>query len=118
MTVCGLDVTKRVWLREASLSQIREAAGSIGSLLEDQVRRWWSSIGAHANNLHDPVAILPAIRPDLFRFEQCDVRVELDNMEPGRTYVDHCGEGAVRIAADIEAEAAEQEIVRRIVTQG
>jgi purine nucleosidase len=117
MTVCGLDVTKRVWLREAGLSQIREAAGSIGSLLEDQVRRWWSSTGAHANNLHDPVAILPAIRPDLFRFEQCDVRVELDSMEPGRTDVDHCGEGAVRIAADVEAEAAEQEIVRRIVTQ-
>jgi purine nucleosidase len=114
MTVCGLDVTQRVWLREPGVSQIGEAASGIGSMLEDQVRRWWSFIGANANNLHDPVAILPAIRPELFRFEQCDVRVELDGMDVGRTRVDRCGEGTLRIAADVDVEAAEQEIVRRL----
>src|ERR671912_2051830 len=40
ITICGLDVTQRVLLREADLSQIREADGGIGSVLEDQVRRW------------------------------------------------------------------------------
>ena len=33
-------------------------------------------------------------------------------VEPG---VDGCGSGAVRIAADVDVEAAEQEIVRRLV---
>ena len=117
MTVCGLDVTKRVWLRESGVSQIREAAGSIGPMLEDQIRRWWAFIGAKENNPHDPLAILPAIRPELFRFEQCDVRVELDGMEPGRTHLDQCGEGALRIAADVESEAAEQEIIRGLAGQ-
>src|SRR3712207_3981718 len=84
MTVCGLDVTERVWLREADVSQIREADGRIGPILEDQIRCWWAFTEANANNLHDPVAILPAIRPDLFRFEECDVRVELDDPTPGR----------------------------------
>jgi purine nucleosidase len=114
MTICGLDVTLRVLLREADMSQIREAAGGIGSVLEDQVRRWWAFTGATDNHLHDPVAILPALRPELFRFEQCDVHVELEGPNPGRTRVNGCGSGAVRIAADVDVEATEQEIVRRL----
>ena len=114
MTICGLDVTQRVRLREADMSRIREAAGGIGSVLEDQVRRWWAYTGATENHLHDPVAILSGLRPELFRFEQCDVHVEVEGADPGRTWVDGCGTGAVRIAADVDAKAAEQEIVRRI----
>ncbi|MBW3632440.1 MAG: nucleoside hydrolase [Chloroflexi bacterium] len=114
MTVCGLDVTKRVWLRESGVSQIGESAGSIGPMLQDQIRRWWAFIGANENTPHDPLAILPALRPELFRFEQCDVRVELDGSEVGRTRVDRCGEGRMRIAADVDVEAAEEEIIRRL----
>jgi purine nucleosidase len=115
MTICGLDVTQRVLLREDDMSRIREAAGGIGSVLEDQVRRWWAFTGATENHLHDPVAILPALRPELFRFEQCDVHVEVEGANPGRTRVDGCGTGAVRIAADVDVTAAEQEIVQRLI---
>jgi purine nucleosidase len=115
MTACGLDVTERVWLRETELARIRGAGDGVGSLLEDQVRRWWAFRGETENNPHDPLAILPAVRPELFRFEQCDVRVELGGAAPGRTRLDGCGEGAVRIAAEVEVEAAEQEILRRVV---
>ena len=118
MTVCGLDVTKRVWLREPDMVRVREEGGDIGAILEDQVRRWWAFIGANENNPHDPLAILPAIRPELFRFEQCDVRVEFDGDDPGRTRPDRCGAGSVRIAADVDVEAAEQEIVRRLIGRG
>jgi purine nucleosidase len=114
MTICGLDVTQRVRLREADISQIRAAAGGIGSVLEDQVRRWWAYTGATENHLHDPVAILPALRPELFRFEPCDVRVEVEGANPGRTWVEGCGAGAMHIAADVDVSAAEQEIVRRL----
>ena len=117
MTICGLDITQRVRLREADMSQIRQAAGGIGSVLEDQVRRWWTYTGATENHLHDPVVILPALHPELFRFEQCDVHVEVEGANPGRTRADGCGTGAVRIAADVDVEAAEQEIVRRLVGQ-
>ena len=118
ITACGLDVTERVWLRETDLPRIREAADGIGTLLEGQVRRWWAFKGENANQLHDPLAVLAAIRPELFRFDQCDVRIELNSHEPGRTLLDLCGEGAVRIAADVEVEAAEQEIIRRLVEHG
>jgi purine nucleosidase len=114
MTACGLDVTHRVWLREADMPRIRGAGDGIGSLLEDQVRRWWSFRGATENNPHDPLAILSAIRPEVFRFEQCDARVELDGAAVGRTRVDRWGEGTVRIAADVDVEATMEEIVRRL----
>ncbi len=118
MTACGLDVTERVWLRETAMSQIRGAGDGIGSLLEDQVRRWWAFRGVNENNPHDPLAILSAIRPELFRFEQCEVRVELDDAAPGRTRLARCGEGSVQIAADVEVEAAEHELMRRLIGNG
>jgi purine nucleosidase len=114
MTICGLDVTLRAWLREADLPRLREAAGGIGPLLENQVRRWWTYIGAQENNLHDPLAILPAIQPEMFRFERCDVTVDVNGPESGRTRLQRCGQGDAQIAADVEFDAAEQEILRRV----
>jgi purine nucleosidase len=114
MTICGLDVTLRAWLREADLPRLREAADGIGSLLENQVRRWWTYIGAQENNLHDPLAILPAIQPEMFRFERCDVTVDVNGPESGRTRLQRCGQGDAQIAADVEFDAAEQEILRRV----
>jgi purine nucleosidase len=115
MTVCGLDVTLRAMLREADLPRLRAANDGVGPLLEDQVRRWWTFINANENHLHDPLAILPAVRPELFRFEQCDVTVDIGGEESGRTRLASCGEGAVMIAAEVDAGAAEEEIVRRVV---
>jgi inosine-uridine nucleoside N-ribohydrolase len=114
MTLCGLDVTLRAWLREADLPRLRAAADGIGPLLEDQVRRWWAYIGAQENNLHDPLAILPAIRPEMFRFERCDVTVDVNGSEQGRTRLQRCGQGDAQIAADAEFDAAEREILRRV----
>jgi purine nucleosidase len=114
MTICGLDVTLRAWLREADLPRLREAADGIGPLLENQVRRWWTYIGAQENNLHDPLAILPAIQPEMFRFERCDVTVDVNGPESGRTRLQRCGQGDAQIAADVEFDAAEQEILRRV----
>src|SRR5919112_1682336 len=46
LTICGLDVTQRVWLRETDIARVREEAGGVGHLLADQVRRWWAFKGA------------------------------------------------------------------------
>ena len=115
MTACGLDVTLRALLREADMPRLRDAKDGVGPLLEDQIRRWWTFIDANENHLHDPLAILPAVRPELFRFEQCDVTVDVGGEEPGRTRAANCGGGAVNIAAEVDAAAAEEEIVRRLI---
>ena len=115
MTACGLDVTLRALLRETDMPRLRAAKDGLGPMLADQVRRWWTFIKANENHLHDPLAVLPALSPELFRFEQCDVAVDLTGDPPGRTLLERCGEGNVRIAADVEARDAEEEIVRRLM---
>src|SRR5918998_876040 len=47
MTICGLDVTQRVRLRETDLARVHEEAGAIGQMLAGQVRRRWAFIGAN-----------------------------------------------------------------------
>lgn len=115
MTACGLDVTLRALLRETDMPRLRAAKDGLGPMLEDQIRRWWAFIKDTENHLHDPLAILTAVRPGLFRFEQCDVTVDVGGAESGRTRIANCGQGAVAIAADVDAAAAEEEIVRRLV---
>lgn len=117
MTFCGLDVTLRAMLREDDMPRIR-AAEPMGPLLEAEIRRWWTFRHATENHLHDPLAVLSLIRTDLFRFEQCDIRVELDGPAAGRTPPEHCGEGSIRIATAVDAPTAEQEIIRRIAGDG
>ncbi len=114
MSVCGLDVTTRVWLREQEVREIGRAHGELGAALEAQIRRWWSFVGNTENNPHDPLAALMAVRPDLFRFEACDVRVGLSTPDLARTFPERCGQGEVQIAADVETAAAETEMVRRL----
>ncbi|CAA9556333.1 MAG: Inosine-uridine preferring nucleoside hydrolase [uncultured Thermomicrobiales bacterium] len=118
MSVCGLDVTTRVWLREGEVREIGRAHGELGKALEAQIRRWWSFVGKSENNPHDPLAALMAIRPDLFRFEECDVRVGLEEGDLARTFPEGCGSGTARIAAEVDVAAAERELVRRLAAGG
>ncbi len=118
MSVCGLDMTTRVWIREQDVREIGQVHGELGKALEAQIRRWWSFVGKTENNPHDPLAALMAIRPDLFRFEACDVRVGLDEGDLARTFPENCGRGAARIAADVDVDAAGRELVRRLAGQG
>lgn len=122
MTVSGLDVTKRVFLRQHHMDAIEMALGELGHVLAAQYRRWLGFMAetgivteeASATNPHDPLAVLSAIRPDLFQFEQCDVEVDLAGETTGRTRLVNCGAGRIRVASDIDVSAAEHEIVRRI----
>ena len=89
------DDRSAAWMsRNAYGCERPNCPASVGRLMA-LVRCWRIRSGAggrsgvrHENNLHDPLAILPAIRPELFRFEHCDVRVELGGAAPGRTRLD------------------------------
>lgn len=123
MTVCGLDVTTRVWIREDGVDSIQRSMGETGEVLAGQIRRWFRFMEDHgiasgtvtATHLHDPLAILPAVRPDLFSFEACDVSVGIDGETRGWTRLENCGSGSIRVAKDVDTEAAEREILKRII---
>jgi purine nucleosidase len=80
-TVCGYEITTQVLLRPPDIERV-ERSGSAGPLIADQTRRFWKWQDTwapperrQANSPHDPMALLTAFRPDLFRFET--VRVDV-----------------------------------------
>jgi inosine-uridine nucleoside N-ribohydrolase len=127
ITACGLDVTTQVWLRGPDVDEIARSMDALGPILADQIRAWWvfKSADPHAaaeegqaNNPHDPLAVLAARHPELFKFEMCDVSVGLDETNLARTLISNCGNGAIRIASSVQVSQAERAIVQGIVGAG
>ena len=116
ITAIGLDVTLRVLLEADDLREIAKVGQGVGALLEDQILRWWELRNISANHLHDPLAALAMLRPDLFVFENWDVDVASEGRTEGLTRLRPPAKGKTRIAADVFARTAQQEIVRRIVS--
>jgi len=115
MTVISLDLTLRVRLGKKDLPQIAALPNGLGSLLENQLIRWWEYQHVEGSSPHDPLAALAMVRPDLFRFENYDIDVRDEARAPGFTSVVNQGTGKIRVGVDLLARTAEQEIVRRIV---
>ncbi|MBM7790359.1 nucleoside hydrolase [Tenggerimyces flavus] len=106
--VTGIDQTERVVLTEAQLSLI-EASGELGKLLVAEIRQFRSWLG-RPDSPHDPVAVLAAIRPDLFTFARGWIRVSTD----GRTVLERHGDGPHRMVVDLDTEAVADELVTKI----
>lgn len=121
-TVCGLDVTTKVLLREDDVKRIGQSLGELGEILERQIRHWWAykeSIGdfmdgsgkVTANYPHDPLALLPATKPELFEFEQGIVEISLDADRLGYSTFTAVADGNTRVATKVKANEAERMIV-------
>jgi purine nucleosidase len=116
ITALGLDVTLRVLLEANDLREIAKVGRGVGPLLEDQILRWWELRNITANHLHDPLAALAMVRPDLFIFENWDVDVTSEGRTEGLTRLRQPVKGTTRIGADVFASTAQKEIVRRIIS--
>jgi purine nucleosidase len=116
ITAIGLDVTLRVLLEADDLREVAKVGNGVGALLEDQILRWWELRNISANHLHDPLAALATVRPDLFVFESWDVDVTSEGRTEGLTRLRQPVKGETRIGADVFARTAQKEIVRRIVS--
>jgi len=116
ITAIGLDLTLRVLLDGNDVRQIANLSPGLGTLLEDQIMRWWELRNITANHPHDPLAALAMVRPDLFRFENWDVEVTTEGRIEGLTRLRAPVRGGTEIGSDVFARTAQQEIVKRIVT--
>ena len=105
ITLAPLDVTKRILWSKPERAAIGESNGALGPVLVDQLDRWWAFIGAEENNPHDPIAVLMATHPELYRVEQGTVAVRLDAADAGRTTFTPSADGHVAVATDLDVEA-------------
>jgi purine nucleosidase len=114
LTVVGIDQTERVALDRSAADRIR-AAGALGEIIAAEMRQFEDFLGRGHTVPHDPLAVLTLVRPDLFRFEQGRVRVQPAGPEAGRTDFTPDPEGPHRVVTDVEADAASEEILRRVL---
>ncbi|GAB3433741.1 nucleoside hydrolase [Flindersiella endophytica] len=106
--VTGFDQTRRVAVTDAEVDTIA-ASGALGEWVAAEIRQFRSWIG-HPNSPHDPIAVLAAVRPELFTFARGVVRVDAD----GVTTLERDDNGPHQVVVDLDLAAVEQEIVGRI----
>jgi purine nucleosidase len=109
--VTGIDQTRRVVLGDEEIAAI-EASGALGALVTAEIRQFRAWLG-RPNSPHDPIAVLAAVRPDLFTFARGWVRVD----SGGVTTLDRDENGPHRMAVDLDGAAVLPELVRRICGQ-
>jgi purine nucleosidase len=106
--VTGIDQTERVVLGEDEIAAI-EASGALGGLLAAEIRQFRKWLGK-PNSPHDPIAILAAVRPELFTFARGYVRVNAE----GATSLERHDDGPHRMVVDLDTAAVAQEVRSRI----
>ncbi|WP_134679109.1 nucleoside hydrolase [Paracoccus ravus] len=84
----GLDVTMRVQLQAADFAALAEAAPHDGGLLDGMAGlylEFYRSIGQEGCALHDPMAVIACLEPDLFEIERIGLTCIVEGEETGRT---------------------------------
>jgi purine nucleosidase len=106
--ITGIDQTKRVVLDDDSIAAVR-SSGSLGKLMAAEIRQFRVWLG-RPDSPHDPIAVLAAIRPDLFTVVRGRVRVD----SAGATTLQRRDDGPHRVVVDLDAPAVLREIVSRV----
>ena len=106
--VTGIDQTERVVLSEDEVATI-EAHGALGALLAAEIRQFRAWLG-RPDSPHDAIAVLAAIRPELFTFARGWVRVSSE----GVTSLQRHDDGPHRMVVDLDTTVVAQEVLSRI----
>jgi pyrimidine-specific ribonucleoside hydrolase len=106
--IVPLDVTAQIVLTDDDLRTIDR--GAVGSLLADALRSRAVAV------VHDAVAAVAWVRPDLFHWEHLAVRCDDSDAGRGRMVVD--GPGPTPVATDVHADAVRSLVVGGVVACG
>ncbi|RMF93614.1 MAG: hypothetical protein D6734_09640 [Candidatus Schekmanbacteria bacterium] len=122
--VLGLNITERVFFKKNEVERcFKDAKGQIGKVLKELLlrhiklhRRAEKFEGAFQ---HDPVAVVAALKPNLFWWERRNVNIIVENKElKGMTYADFrrksIRSGNTLIAVDLDIEAVKKVIIEGI----
>ncbi len=107
----GLDVTHSVTCQPEDFDKLAEAAPVLGGFLKDAAKFYfefheWND-GFYGAYMHDALAVISIIRPELFTFERHGVMVRLDGAAAGETFiVDDPARAQIQWASDVQVEAA------------
>jgi purine nucleosidase len=106
--ITGIDQTARVVLDDDAIAAVR-SSGALGELLAAEIHQFRAWLG-RPDSPHDPVAVLAAIRPDLFTVVRGRIRVD----SAGVTTLERRDDGPHRVVVDLDPPVVLREIVGRV----
>lgn len=117
-SLVGLDVTQRVSFERSDAPWFEGDAPS-ATLAGRIVRTWFDSHLTSARyHLHDPLAVVAALGPDLFSWRRASIAVETeDATRLGMTTATY-GTGPVRVAVAVQADAATSSVADMLSRPG
>ncbi|MEL6127899.1 MAG: nucleoside hydrolase [Pseudomonadota bacterium] len=108
-TIIGLDVTLKVLADRADFAALAARHPEHGAFLHAASRDYislYEGRGRSGCALHDPVAVIASVAPDLIRIEEMPLTVVLEGEEIGRT---RPGQGPMtRVGVSVDAEATKE----------
>lgn len=107
-TVVGLNVTRKVLIREEDLKSIESSA--FGRYLAHMTRGYYRVIGREQTCMHDPLTVATLLDPGVVRTERMSARV----LDGGRIAFTRDPEGPLDVAVDVDARRFENLLVSRI----
>lgn len=121
VTMIGLDVTMRAQMDRADFAALAKAAPRDGGLLEEMAGLYldfYASLGQPGCALHDPMAVIACVRPELFRCEDTRLGAVTSGVEAGRTIRQGPGGGRSRVALDCDAAAIKRLFMETLTHHG
>jgi purine nucleosidase len=104
----GIDQTRRVILDDDSIAAVR-SSGPLGELLAAEIHQFRAWLG-RPDSPHDPIAILAAIRPDLFTVVRGRIRLDA----AGVTTLERRDDGPHQVVVDLDPPVVLREIISRV----
>jgi purine nucleosidase len=104
----GIDQTERVVLDDDAIAAVR-SSGALGELLAAEIHQFRAWLG-RPDSPHDPIAVLAAIRPDLFTVVPGWIRVD----SAGVTTLQRRDDGPHQVVVDLDPPVVLREIVSRV----
>ncbi len=116
ITMYGLNLTHQVRLGGADIETLRRAATPTARLAAEWLEFYARNSGEHRGGqpMHDPCAVLGAVRPELFDFEsmRLSVRAEDSDRRGATVLAGHPDDGGLDVRVATTAQAEE---IRRII---
>lgn len=110
LKMVGLDVTRQVLLTKADLRRISKAS-VLGERAASMVEYYLDNLGVEGCPLHDPLALMAALRPALFGFEELPVQVETGSSYSRGATVLHPGAPELQAAMAVDREACREWLI-------
>jgi purine nucleosidase len=117
MTVTGLEITGQASFGYDELGRIVDTGTELARFVEAEARNYWTTRDVPASSPHDPLALLPIVRPELFEFREVSIGVADDGTTTARPYAEPAAEprvGSMRLAVAARVTEVVEEIVLRI----